>query len=317
MAQHIQDFNPANELVREATQLIIRRNAVSASLLQRHFRLGYQAAVILIRALETEGIISAQSANGTRQLTVHALGLRQAILAPSRRELFEGWAIDPLEGGDGGDPGTPETPSLWLFGIEHGDATNIEQEPAVSKELRDYSIDKQLTYQFNQKAFKLLAAIHGEPVERSEEFARRHQPWVPGNKGYFKGNLFPYPAQKVALWSGGAAEETGFEGKDDYVRWCNENRIPAIARAVEQYRPRLFIGVGNSFAREFSRAYFGAEVPLRQYQFTENGRLRRIYYATYNGGRFVVIPHLNYYANCLNSDLSIQTAGRFIAGLMN
>lgn len=299
-----------------ATRLIVARRGASVSLLQRHFRLGYGAACELMAELEAAGLVTAPGADGARAVTPKAMALLPADPPPTARELFEAWAIDPLEGGDGGDPGSPDHPSTWLMGIEHGDAKNLPQELEVERALRDYSIDHQLTYGYNVKAFKLLAAIAGEPVEQYEAFARRHMPFVPGQKGYYKGNLYPYPCQAVDTWSPGAIAETGFATKNEYVAWCDAHRTPAIALAVQRYRPRLFIGVGTTFAAAFSRAFFGAEVALRQYQFIEDGRLRRIHYAKHNGQVFVVIPHLSYYAYCLNTDSAIQTAGGFIAGLM-
>jgi hypothetical protein len=235
---------------------------------------------------------------------------------PAEYELFEAWAGDPLEGGDGGDVGSLLSPAIWLFGIEHGDAVNTKQEPEVERGARDYSIDKQLTYPFNRNAFKLFAAIHGEPVERYEQFARLHQPWVPGSKGYFKGNLYPYPCRNLNTWSEQAIQDTGFERKQDLVKWCNEYRLPAIADTVRRYRPRLFIGVGSKMVREFSLAYFGADLPLETYQFAVNGHAKKIRFATHNGGRLVVVPHLSSGRNGLNSDESIRIAGSFIAGLM-
>ena len=139
---------------------------------------------------------------------------------------------------------------------------------------------------------KLFAVIHGEPIERHEQFARLHQPWVPGAKGYFKGNLYPYPCRNLGTWSEQAIKETGFERKEDFVKWCNEHRLPAIAGAVRQYRPKLFIGAGSNMANEFSLAYFGASLPLETYQFSINGHTKKIRYATYNSGRLVVLPHM-------------------------
>lgn len=306
----------APELIQQATDLVVRLNAVSVSLLQRQFRIGYSESVGLVQALEERGIIAAPGIDGYRMLTAQAHSLRQEMNQPSARDLFEAWAGDPFEGGDGGDVGSQTSPSIWLFGTEHGDAVNIEQEPELDRGERDYSIDKQLIYPFNRNAFKLLAAINGELVERYDQFARLHQPWVPGAKGYFKGNLYPYPCRDIGTWSEQAIRETGFERKDDVVKWCNEHRLPAIADAVRQYRPKLFIGIGVGMANEFSLAYFGANLPLETHQFAINGYTKKILYATHNGGRLVVLPHITGGSNGINSDAAFQTAGSFIAGLM-
>jgi hypothetical protein len=310
------NFRPTPEIVQQAADLVVRHNAASVSLLQRHFRLGYAAGMSLMAALETAGIVTATGSNGLRTLTPTAHSLHQASIEPTARERFESWACDPFEGGDGGDAGSPESPSTWLFGIEHGDAVNIAQEVIVDGAERDYSIDNQLKYIFNRNAFKLFAAIHGEPVERYEDFARLHQPWVSGSKGFFKGNLYPFPCRDLATWSKQAIEESGFERKQDLVKWCKEHRLPAIADAVRYHRPRLFIGVGAGVAREFSLAYFGAVLPLEIYQFAVNGFTKKIRYAVHNGGRLVVLPHLSGGSNGLNSDEAIRIAGGFIAGLL-
>lgn len=232
------------------------------------------------------------------------------------RELFEASACDPFEGGDGGDAGSIELPSIWLFGIEHGVERNIEKNPDVTHDERDYSIDKQLGYRFNRNAFKLFAAIHGEPVDRHEQFARLQQPWVKGSKGYLKGNLYPYPCRNIKTWTAEAKQDTGFEDKRELIKWCNEHRLPAIADAVRHYHPKLFIGVGASMAREFSKACFGDNTPLETHQLSINGHTKKIRYATHNGRILVVLPHISSGCNGLNSDESLQETGNFIAKLM-
>lgn len=309
-------YRPATKVVQQATDLVVRHNLASVSLLQRHFRLGYSAGLSLMAALEASGIVTAAASNGQRALTPFALSLSRSTIELSARERFEAWACDPFEGGDGGDAGGPESPSTWLFGIEHGDAINISKELAAESTERDYSIEMQLIYPFNRNAFKLFAAIDGQPVDRYVEFARVHQPWVPGSKGFFKGNLYPFPCRGLGTWSDQAFVETGFERKQDVVKWCNEHRLPAIAEAVRYYRPRLFIGVGAQMSREFSLAYFGATLPLETYQFAVNGHVKKIRYAIHNGGRLVVLPHLTGGSNGLNSDEAIRVAGAFISGLL-
>jgi hypothetical protein len=313
---HTEQTRFAPELLKQATDLVVRMNAASVSLLQRHLSLSYSAGVDLAQILENAGVITPAGLDGYRALTPFAMSLRPSAPQPTVRELCEAWASDPFEGGDGGDIGSPDMPSIWLYGQEHGDALNIEPEPQTSRDERDYSIDKQLRYPFNRNAFKLFTALHGEPVTQYEQFARRHEPWVPGTKGYFKGNLYPYPCRNLTNWSEQAIKETGFGRKEEFIDWCNENRLPAIADAVKRYRPRLFIGVGANMAREFSLAYFGAALPLESYQFAVGGYTKKILYATHNNGRLVILPHISSGSNGLNSDDALQIAGSFIAGLM-
>ncbi len=304
------------EQFHQARDLVIRLNAASTSLLQRHFRMQHSDALGLVKALEDDGIVTSVGNDGFRSLTQRALTLHKAQPLSSARELCEAWACDPFEGGDGGDAGTPNAPAIWLFGMEHGDAVNIAQEEAVGRAIRDYSVDKQLIYPFNRNAFKLFAAIQGEQVESYAQFARQHQPWVPGSRGYFKGNLYPYPCRNLGAWSEQAQRDTGFERKKDLVTWCREHRLPAIAEAVQRHRPRLFIGVGSLMAREFGQACFGTNVPLSVHEFAVNGRVKKLRYALHNGTVLVVVPHISSGSNGLNSDAALQATGQFIGTLI-
>ncbi|MES2899539.1 MAG: DNA translocase FtsK [Pseudomonadota bacterium] len=304
------------EQAQQAGDLVVRLNAVSVSLLQRHFRMQYSTALGLVHVLEKAGFVTAPGADGFRSLTQRAAARRPAAPAATARELCEAWACDLFEGGDGGDAGSPETPSIWLFGMEHGDAVNLVQEEAIGRGVRDYSVAKQLIYPFNRNAFKLFAAIEGRPVESYVQFAREHQPWVPGARGYFKGNLYPYPCRNLGTWSEQAQRDTGFERKQELVKWCREHRLPAIAQAVQLHKPRLFIGVGSMMADEFAQACFGRSVPLALHEFTVNGRSKKLRYAVHNGTVLVVVPHISSGSNGLNSDESLHTAGSFIADLL-
>lgn len=108
-----QAFVPSQDLIQQATDLVVRVNAASVSLLQRHFRLGYQAGQTLAHVLEKSGIITPVGANGFRALTPYARSLRLAQTQPSARELFEAWACDPFEGGT---VATPEAPRPRRYG---------------------------------------------------------------------------------------------------------------------------------------------------------------------------------------------------------
>jgi hypothetical protein len=206
------------------------------------------------------------------------------------------------------------TPSVWFYGIEHGDPAGARRQAAPGS--RDYSIDEQLAYPFNLNAFKLLAAVHGQPAHCYEQFARLHQPWVRGARGYLKGNLYPYPCRRVDTWTPQAALDTGFAHKADFIDWCDTQRIEAIAEAARLHRPRLFIGVGATMAKVFSRAFFGEPVPLETYRFAVNGHGKMIRFACRGDARLVVLPHLSGGCNGLNSNEAIQIAGTFVARLL-
>lgn len=221
-----------------------------------------------------------------------------------------------FDGCDGGDPGSPEAPSVWIFGIEHGtyksrhDASfhTTQNDPA-------YSIQTQLKWPYNQKAFKLLAAMEGKEVSRYREFAEDNQPFVSQSKGYFKGNIYPFACRNVSEWPTEAEEETGMT-KLEYREWCKEHHVPAIKKWVDRYQPRIFIGVGTTSKSEFANAVFGADVEFQVHQFSVNGYGKQIFYAKSDGRRLVVVPHLSGSRHGLNSNESLRIAGEFISGFI-
>lgn len=218
-----------------------------------------------------------------------------------------------FDGCDGGDPGDVESPAVWVFGIEHGTyKSQHDAEFAEDQVDPNYSIQTQLKWSYNQKAFKLLAAMHGLAVERYREFAENKQPFVNQSKGYFKGNLFPFVCRNVSEWPPEAQEETGMT-KAEYRQWCKQHHLPAIKKWVDQYQPKVFIGVGTTNKSEFANAVFGSDVDFEVYKFSVNGHKKQIFHANFSGKRLVVVPHLSGSRHGLNSNESLQKAGEFIA----
>jgi hypothetical protein len=223
--------------------------------------------------------------------------------------------LEEFDGCEGDDPGTTESPSIWLFGIEPGRSISDQNNAStVTSRINDgYRIDIQRKWPYNRNAFKLLAAIKGYSVSQYLEFANLYQPFVVGGKGYFKGNLFPYACKKVGDWPDDAIIETGLKDKSEYQEWCRVNRWPIISKWVDQYRPLVFIGVGNSCRNDFALSVFGREVELNLHEFMINRNVKRIYYKFADGRRLVVIPHLS---RGLHENASLQYAGEFIADLI-
>jgi hypothetical protein len=97
--------------------------------------------------------------------------------------------------------GNQSSPSIWLFGIEHGTYKSQHDENPETRELIEdekYSIETQMKWPYNQKAFKLLASMLPEyGAKKYKEFAEKYKPFVFGSKGFFKGNLYPFPCHKV------------------------------------------------------------------------------------------------------------------------
>ncbi|PAV30121.1 DNA translocase FtsK [Virgibacillus profundi] len=57
-------------LLQDATQFVLNHNSASTSLLQRHFKIGYNRAARLIDTLESKGIISGQNGSKPREVLV-------------------------------------------------------------------------------------------------------------------------------------------------------------------------------------------------------------------------------------------------------
>lgn len=232
--------------------------------------------------------------------------------------------LEEFDGCDSDNPGSPECPAVWLFGIEHGqeleDARNTLEVPSVDD---SYSIKTQLgpRYGFNKKAFKLLAAMKGYPVETYREFANDQQPFVRGRNGdiknnhlYFKGNLYPYACKNVGEWSDIVKKEIGIADKEEYRQWCRDHRLPAIMQWVDRYQPKIFIGVGITCRDEFSLAVFGKVVDFKKEIITDKKIDRPIFYFSEESKKLVVVPHFSGRYG-LRSDVLLQEAGKFIAGL--
>jgi hypothetical protein len=219
-------------------------------------------------------------------------------------------------GCDGGDPGSLEQPSIWVFGIEHG-TYKSRHDPNYHEEREDfnYTIETQLKWPYNQKVFKLLAAIKGFDVGDYKSFAEEYQPFVSMAKGYFKGNIFPYACRNVSDWPPEAAMETGMS-KVEYRKWCRLYHFKEILRWVETFNPRIFIGVGVSNRSDFAKAFFGFDVGFQEYAFSINNYNKKIYHNKIGEKILVVVPHLSGTRRGLNSNESIRIAGKFISGLM-
>ena len=213
--------------------------------------------------------------------------------------------------------GSPSKPAIWLFGIEHGTYKSVHdnREGVIEEGDKSYSIDIQMKWSYNQKAFKLLAAIYSYPVKKFREFAHKYQPFVKGSSGFFKGNIYPYPCHNEKSWPEKAKRITGFQSKVDYQKWCREFRLPVIRSWIEEYQPKAMICVGLGFAEDFAIATFGKKVEFKEYKFSVNDKNKRILYIKAENKTLVVLPHLSSPSG-LNSNKSLEIAGKFVAKLI-
>lgn len=216
--------------------------------------------------------------------------------------------------------GNKNNPSIWLFGIEHGTYKSRHAVNLNTNELKEdeqYLIKTQMKWPYNQKAFKLLASMLPEyGAEKYIEFAEKYNPFVLGTPGFFKGNLYPYPCHNIGVWPESAVEITGVTSKHEYIKWCREYRHPVIKKWVEEYCPKIFIGVGIENRQEFSLAVFGKSVNLSENAISVNNHKKRVFYHITDDKKLVVIPHFSG-PNGLNSNESLQKVGEFIASVMN
>ena len=123
-----------------------------------------------------------------------------------------------------------------------------------------------------------------------------------------KGNLYPFACHNVSSWPERAVTATGTTDKDEYRRWCQEHRLPTIKKWIDEYQPRMVVGVGIGCRSDFTKAVFGQEVDLREKVLSVNGHQKRLFYFTQGWRRLVVIPHFSG-AYGLNSNASLQEAG--------
>jgi hypothetical protein len=222
-------------------------------------------------------------------------------------EKFFGCDSDELAAGD------KNNQSIWLFGIEHGTFNTESKDINIDQ---NYSIETQSKWPYNVKAFKLLSVILGYSLNNYMDFANKYQPFVKGSKGFFKGNLYPYGFRSVSDFTEEVKRKTRFNTKEEYYEWCNKNRLPIINNWVEEYQPKIVIGVGITRRDDFSLAVFGKNVEFKEYFFTINEHTKKIYYFVDGSRKLIVIPHFaGRYG--LNSNLSIEKTGKFIEKLIN
>jgi hypothetical protein len=176
---------------------------------------------------------------------------------------FAKWA----KGFAGCDGGNLEG-SIWLCGIEWGLGKphtlekelqeDVTQPPQRYKKADDVlrGPDRR-PYPFNRMFLKLVAAMHGRPLEAYKAMANEQPFPFHRESDYFKLNLFPVAFQKVdaALWDQQYRAATGLASREEYLRWCRENRFPMIRSWMKQGQPKLIVSVGLSNMEDFHGAF--------------------------------------------------------------
>lgn len=232
---------------------------------------------------------------------------------------FQSWGLG-FSGCDGGNIGTPEKPSTWVCGIERGGGytpegliSHIGENVEIPPEGYD-NWEENIAYIFNWQVMKLLSAIHGHDVSYYKKFAETVKPFIRGQEGYFKMNLYPISFKNTShdKWLKQFSEKTGFESKSDYLNWCSEFRFPEIRKWTEKYAPKLIICLGKTYIDDFKACFLE-----KQSEFSHEVIDERDLFWSYNkeGGLIVVIPFM-VNRNGLVKNVSIQKFGERISHLL-
>ena len=179
------------------------------------------------------------------------------------------------------------------------------------EEYERYSVDLQLRWPYNRKAFQLLSAMKGEDPRRYVEFARSARPFEAGCVGYFKGNLFPAACNNIGIWGQEHVLETGFANKAEYQDWMRRTRFPIIKTWIARCRPKLLICSGITYVRDFLAMAEVHDVP-EPHIVTVNGHDKRIYVSKTGLVPIVVTPHLSGGPHSLNSYQAISDTAEYI-----
>lgn len=240
------------------------------------------------------------------ELSTAAVEFRERVSNPAR--FFETC--------EGGDPGTPENPSIWVLGIEPGwsladTAADAKANPHHDAERERYSIELQLAWPYNVKAFKLLAGIAGRSTEDHVAFAKEARPFEKGCSGYFKANLFPEPFNNVSEWDEAATELTGFSSKSEYQNWLRQTRFAVLREVIAKHRPKILIGTGLTHLHDFMDITGTTQEP-EAHRFEVNGHPKRMHISTSGTVPLAVVPHFTGGSHGLNSEESVRIATQAI-----
>ncbi|MDA8384151.1 MAG: hypothetical protein M0037_14055 [Betaproteobacteria bacterium] len=168
-------------------------------------------------------------------------------------------------GVDGGNPSA----DVWICGIEHGGSldpvTDLDPVPEPASWTDDFKKQnpKFQTWQYNQKAAKLLVALNSLQRDLGQ------QPSLEGWKPYmaeklyvrdgesFKLNLFPLASPKVdsAEWNLVYAQHPALRDKGAYRERCRKVRFPFFKDMRHHYKPKIIVGTGKTFRDDFARAF--------------------------------------------------------------
>lgn len=214
---------------------------------------------------------------------------------------------------------------IWLCGIEWGAGSEIGyydkelpdeiKKGAVASGSKIYNWKESLTYPYGRSFAKLYKSIKGESVEDYKSVSN-----LPGDE-IFKLNLYPiaFDSTDPKLWHQyGLSKITGFEDKNTFNTWCFFNRLPYFHKIADQHKPKLIIGTGIDYIRDFLMAFGGINgidelnVYTIEPQSVKNNTIRKYYWVKISEHTtLVVIPFFSGKYG-LNSNYLLQEMGERI-----
>ena len=236
---------------------------------------------------------------------------------------LEKWACS-LSGCDGGNINA----DTWLCGIEWGggsggnyyekDLPEAMNEGTVSAILDEFDWEDSLTYPYGRSFAKLYTAINGGMVEDYKTVAN-----LKGNE-IFKANLYPiaFDSTDHSLWHKNKLDElTGFKDKYLFNTWCFFNRFPVFSDLRKIHKPKLIIGTGIDYLRDFLM-FFGGNEKIEKLQSIKispesehNKYDRTCYWVKLDQDTLLVVIPFFSGRYGLNSNYLLQEMGRHIAKL--
>lgn len=170
------------------------------------------------------------------------------------------WACS-MSGCDGGNIDA----ETWLCGIEWGAGSRDRYyELTLPKQIQlgrctapeeSYDWEDSITYPYGRSFAKLYKAIEGEAVEQYKSVASL------SGREIFKTNLYPiaFDSTDHELWHKHNLDGiTGFPNKHLFNTWCFFNRFPVFSKLREKHRPKLIVGTGINYLRDFLMFFGGA-----------------------------------------------------------
>lgn len=230
--------------------------------------------------------------------------------------MDKNWLLD-FSGCDGGTIGSPNNQSIWVCGIEWGGGQTAEELKDYINQTWNSSPDFGYNaegvldfYKYNMVVYKLLAVMQNYNIANYKKFVENEMPFLEnGHSSYFKMNLYPIAFKNTdpIFWTNEIADVSGFETKNDYLKWCKENRFPVMQQWVQKYAPKLIICFGKTYVNEFNLAFSDNK---DEFNIEKVGNLTLQWKKNNNGTLIAVLPFPNAQNKGLKSDSDIEAMGK-------